>query len=342
MSFYEWRPYVSVAQRRANAQKKINKLAKQGKVIEPVTDVSPKIVNTFWGNAWCEHLEKFSDYENRLPRGRTYVRNGSVCHLGIKGGNIEALVSGSEIYKIEITIKPLHAATWKKLRVKCTGKIGSALELLQGKFSKQIMEIVTDKNHGMFPKPEEIKMSCSCPDWAGLCKHLAAVMYGIGVRLDTSPELLFQLRGVDPQDLITADLNLINTGDPGKYQRLNVNDLSSIFGVTIDEPVESVSSAPLATISTTTATVVTVAEKIVESEDLILTGTTINELRNRFNMTKHEFALLLGVAPLTVKKWENTDSELNLLDRNLESLRKAMKMNPQQAQKLVAKMSVNR
>lgn len=336
MSFY-WKPYVPVAQRRANAQKKINKLAKQGKAIEPVTDVSQKIVNTFWGEAWCEHLEKFSDYENRLPRGRTYVRNGSVCHLGIKGGKIEALVSGSEIYKIEITIQPLHADTWKKLRVKCTGKIGSALELLQGKVSKQIMEIVTDKNHGMFPKPDDITMSCSCPDWAGLCKHLAAVMYGIGVRLDTRPELLFQLRGVNPQDLITADLNLINTGDSGKYQRLNVNDLSSIFGVTIDEPLESVSSPPLVTPSITTT-----AEKIVESKDFMLTGTTINELRNRFNMTRHEFALLIGVTPITVKKWENTEGELNLMHRALESLHKAMKMTPQQAQKLVAKMSLNR
>lgn len=259
MSFYGWKPYIPVAKRRANAERELLKLVKKGQAVEPVTDVGSKIASTFWGKAWCEHLEKFSDYANRLPRGRSYVRNGSVCHLGISTGSVEALVSGSELYRIKIDIEPLSAHKWQILREQCTGKIGSALELLQGKISKQIMEIVTDKDHGLFPKPGEISMTCSCPDWAGMCKHLAAVMYGIGARLDLSPELLFQLRGVDPQDLITADLNLTGTVQgSGKYRRLTTDNLSALFGVAVDESIPT----PLSAISTKTESKFKSLEKI--------------------------------------------------------------------------------
>ena len=116
MSYYGWKPYVPVAKRRAKAEKEMKKLAKGGKAVDPVAIEGRKIARTFWGEAWCDHLEKFSDYENRLPRGRTYVRNGSVCHLGIEQGRIEAVVSGSELYKIEIKIDPLPQTKWKQLR----------------------------------------------------------------------------------------------------------------------------------------------------------------------------------------------------------------------------------
>lgn len=268
MSFYQWKPYLPVAKRRANAQREISKLVKKGQTVEPVTEVGTKIANTFWGKAWCEHLEKFSDYANRLPRGRTYVRNGSVCHLGISTGKIEALVSGSELYQIKIDIEPLSAAKWQSLREQCTGKIGSALELLQGKISNQIMAIVTDMDHGMFPNPGEIHMSCSCPDWAGMCKHLAAAMYGIGARLDLRPELLFQLRGVDPQDLITADLSLTDAAvGTGKFRHLDNDNLSELFGIAVDEP-----NTPL--VSTKTDVVLKSLEKTVSS-----TTTTTSKLK---------------------------------------------------------------
>ena len=184
MSYGEWSPYVPVAKRRARAARAINKLRQKGTEIEPIEVQGRKIARTFWGEAWCSHLEKFSDYENRLPRGRTYVRNGSVCHLAISKGKVEAMVSGSKLYRVDISISPLSVNKWKNLRKKCTGQIGSMLELLQGRFSDHVMEIVTDQNQGLFPNPGEIKLACDCPDWAEMCKHIAAVLYGVGARLD--------------------------------------------------------------------------------------------------------------------------------------------------------------
>ncbi len=240
MAYYEWRPYVSVAQRRAKALREMQKLRKKGKKIEPVELEGRKIARTFWGDAWCKHLEQFSDYANRLPRGRTYVRNGSVCHLAISKGKIEAIVSGSELYNIDIRITPLAENRWKKVRKQCAGQIGSMLELLQGRLSNHVMEIVTDRNQGLFPKPSEIKFSCDCPDWAGMCKHVAAALYGIGARLDHQPELLFLLRNVDHDELITAELELQTaTSGKGKRRRLASQDLSDVFGVEIEESPEA-------------------------------------------------------------------------------------------------------
>lgn len=209
MAFWrQWAPYVPVAQRRAKARREMEKLRKKGKNIEPVTIDGRTIAHSFWGKGWCDHLESFSDYENRLPRGRSYVRNGSVCHLEIKPGHIEAIVSGSELYKVTIRIKELKAATWTTIKKQCAGQIGSMLELLQGKLSKQVMAIVSNRKQGLFPQPGEMTLKCSCPDWAVMCKHVAAVLYGVGSRLDSRPELLFVLRNVDAQELIAAEVAL--------------------------------------------------------------------------------------------------------------------------------------
>ncbi len=181
MSYYfQWRPYVSVAQRRANAMRHVAKLAKKGRTISPVKIAGRDIAKTFWGEAWCDNLESYSDFENRLPRGRTYVRNGSVVDLQIKPGLVTAIVSGSELYDVKIRIKPLPASTWRKIGAQCAGQIASIVELLQGRFSKGVMEILTRHDGGMFPSPAEIDMDCSCPDWADMCKHVAATLYGVG------------------------------------------------------------------------------------------------------------------------------------------------------------------
>ena len=237
MSYGEWRPYVPVAKRRANAAREIKKLRGKGMEIEPIEiRQGRKIAHTFWGEAWCKHLERFSDFANRLPRGRTYVRNGSVCHLAIKKGKIEAIVSGSELYKVDIHITPLSSAKWKNVRKQCTGHIGSILELLQGQLSRQVMEIVTDPANGLFPEPGDIKLHCNCPDWADMCKHVAAVLYGIGARLDKNPELLFLLRKVDHQQLISAglDIQTATTGE-GKQRRLANQNLSKLFGIELED-----------------------------------------------------------------------------------------------------------
>lgn len=240
-----YRPYVPVAERRAKAAKQVRALEKKGKKIEPVEIVHRrKIAGSFWGRAWCEHMESCGDFANRLPRGRTYARNGSVVHLGIESGRMEALVSGSSLYKIAIRVDPLPAKKWEALKKRCRGGIGSLIELLQGKLSDGIMAVVTDRSTGLFPSAKEIHTDCDCPDWADLCKHLAAVLYGVGARLDTAPELLFKLRGVDHAELIAGDAgDLAGTASESKIRRLLDSDaLGDVFGVDFEEDDVSVAA----------------------------------------------------------------------------------------------------
>ena len=231
-----WRPYVSVAQRRQNAARELAKRRKKGQVVSPVVVEGRTIAKTFWGKAWCDNLERYSDYANRLPRGRTYVRNGSVIDLQIAPGTIQALVSGSEIYEVEVKVTPVAKARWKSICEDCAGAIDSLVELLQGKFSNGVMERICRQNAGLFPSPKEIELSCSCPDWAGMCKHVAAVLYGIGARFDHQPELLFRLHNVDHGDLISkagTGLPLSKTA-PAAGKILKGGDLSGIFGLEMD------------------------------------------------------------------------------------------------------------
>jgi uncharacterized Zn finger protein len=239
MSFWGYSPYVPVAKRRANAARAAQKLAKGGQKVAPVTLDGRTIASTFWGKAWCENLESYSDFSNRLPRGRTYVRNGSVVDLQIEQGKISALVSGSSLYKVKIGIKPVGEPLWKDVKAKCRGQIGSLIELLQGKLSKQVMEVVTRRKSGLFPSPVEIEMDCSCPDWATMCKHVAAVLYGVGSRLDQRPELLFHLRQVDHLELVTAaaeSATLVKKSD-GKKKMIASSDLADVFGIEMEAPI---------------------------------------------------------------------------------------------------------
>ncbi|MBP8256206.1 MAG: SWIM zinc finger family protein [Opitutaceae bacterium] len=235
MSWYrEWRPYQSVAERRAKAAAHARKMGKSGVAMAPVTIAGRTIASTFWGQAWCRHLESFSDFSNRLPRGRSYVRNGSVLDLQIAPGNIKAQVMGSSLYQGTIGITPLNPKKWKAIKAECAGKIDSLVELLQGRLSDAVMRVITDREKGLFPLPSEIKLECSCPDWASLCKHLAAVLYGVGARLDTQPELLFKLRGVDHLELISAaaEATVLTPGLTGA-DSLDDSQLSSVFGIDI-------------------------------------------------------------------------------------------------------------
>ena len=237
MSWYGgYKPYVPVAKRRAQAAKEVARRFKNGEKISPVVIEGRALASSFWGKAWGANLESYSDFANRLPRGRTYARNGSVVHLSIAQGRIKAMVSGSELYDVQIQISPLPRADWQALKRRCAGQVGTIVELLQGKLSEAVMQQVTDRDHGLFPKPVEIKMECSCPDYAGMCKHVAAVMYGVGNRLDRSPELLFQLRGVDQSELIAQAIPANPVGTGGDARKLADVDLGSIFGIEIDEP----------------------------------------------------------------------------------------------------------
>ncbi len=237
-SYYgEFPAYVSVAERRKRAARKLAQLRRQGHEPAPIV-LEPRgaIASTFWGKAWCENLETYADYASRLPRGRTYVRNGSVIDLQIAKGEVRAVVSGSEIYDVTIAVARLAAARWKAVRKECAGQIGTVVELLSGKLSTAVMEKLCHRERGLFPSGKQIEMRCSCPDGAWLCKHLAAVLYGVGARLDEAPELLFTLRGVDGAELVAAagDTGALMAVPGAGQGAIASGDLADIFGIELE------------------------------------------------------------------------------------------------------------
>lgn len=241
MSYYDspWAPYVSVAARRRKASRELEKMRKNGHPVSPVQIVGRTIARTFWGKSWCDNLEQYSDYSNRLPRGRTYARNGSVVDLRITAGEIQAYVSGSELYRVAVKVAPVSKVQWKSICCDCSGAIDSLVELLQGRLSTGVMERICRQKLGLFPAPSEMKFSCSCPDGAYMCKHVAAVLYGIGARFDHKPELLFRLRAVDEMELIVSagtTAPLTKQG-PVSGKVLGGDDLAAMFGLDMAESV---------------------------------------------------------------------------------------------------------
>lgn len=289
MGWFEWRPYVPVWKRRARAQKEMNRLKRKGVAVQGVQPRGRSISETFWGRSWCAHLEKFSDFANRLPRGRSYVRNGSVCHLEVAKGKIEAIVSGSELYDVKVTVSELPRTVWADVKRRCSRGIGSLLELLQGRLSDAVMSVVTDRDRGLFPKPREIRLSCSCPDWATMCKHVAAVLYGVGVRLDEKPELLFLLRGVDAHELVAEGAQLPVPARKGG-RRIADSALSEVFGIEL----AGSESAPLGEAPR---------------------GGDIKALRLRFGMSRMEFARLIGVSAPAIGLWEKRTGAVRMQAR---------------------------
>ena len=369
MSWYGWRPYVPVGVRRARAVKKMEKLRKKGHDITPVEIPGRKIAETFWGEAWCDHLESFSDYANRLPRGRTYVRNGSVCHLAIGKGEIDAMVSGSELYTVKIVIQTLPRKKWTDVKKRCAGQIGSLLELLEGRLSKSVMAVVTDRDKGLFPLPKEIRLQCSCPDWAVMCKHVAAVLYGVGARLDEHPELLFLLRGVDHEELIDAEVGVAAAagGTKGGRRRIAEDALADVFGIEMSETVapgraksaarrkkpapEAKKTATGSTSGKVKRKVVSAASKPRVKKELApasrkvkaekparsarsshtVTGGDVSALRAKFGMSQGQFARLVGVSALSVANWEKQPGPLNLRTRTRNAWNAVRRLTKRQA-----------
>lgn len=235
MRYYGFSDYVSVAERRAAAERQLQRLRKQGRHLSPIAIEGRTITNTFWGQAWCRNLERYSDFANRLPRGRSYVRNGFVVDLQIAPSTVTALVSGTELYDVRITVSPVAAKQWTALCGDCAGAIDTVVELLRGRLSQAVMTRLCAERTGLFPSPNELLFSCSCPDSAMMCKHVAAALYGIGARLDHQPELLFTLRNVDQQDLVAkAETDLAARPKPLRKGRALVDeDLSEMFGIDI-------------------------------------------------------------------------------------------------------------
>ncbi len=252
-----WAPYVRVADRRAAAAKEVEKLRKKGEQTQPVVVAGRAIATTFWGKGWCNAIEHHADWYNRLDRGRTYARNGSVVDLRIGAGAVDALVSGSELYTVRITIAPLGDARWQRLAAACAGKVASLVELLQGRLDKATLGRLCDPADGLFPLPQEMTFACSCPDSARLCKHVAAALYGVGNRLDSAPELLFVLRNVDQAALLT-EAGAVALGGAGDADALGSDDdLAAIFGVEFGGDLEGLGdpvAAPRATAAPRVAT----------------------------------------------------------------------------------------
>jgi uncharacterized Zn finger protein len=229
-----WAPYVSVAQRRAKAARDASKLSKKGQNLRPIQINSRAIATSFWGLAWCDNLEIYADWANRMPRGRTYARNGSIVDLQIETGKIRALVSGSSLYKIKISIEPLNKQRWQSIRSDCAQQVSSLLDLLRGKLPDAVLARLTDPKKGMFPSPKELKLQCSCPDYATMCKHIAATLYGVGHLLDSEPALFFKMRGVDQTELVSDAITTQACDDAiglNQQSDLASEDLSAIFGI---------------------------------------------------------------------------------------------------------------
>ena len=231
-----WPPYISVAERREQAQAALKSLKKKGVDCQPVVMEGRAIARTFWGIKWCSNLEAYSDFANRLPRGRSCVRHGAVLDLKVGAGTVDALVSGSSVYKVKIGIKPLPERDWQAILKECAGKVATLVELLQGRLSGTVMEIVTRPGAGLFPTPKQIDFRCSCPDGAAMCKHVAAALYAVGNRLDSQPELLFRLRHVDPQELIRQAGSGPAAAADASATALDDADLSALFGIELDAP----------------------------------------------------------------------------------------------------------
>ena len=245
MGYWGYYPrYVSVAEKRAKAEKKIKQIRKKNPGIRPVIIEGRAIATTWWGKSWNVNLERYADYENRIGRGRSYVRHGTVLDLRIGPGQVTSLVQGtaSKPYSVTVTIKELPANIWKGITVACEGKLDSLQELLAGKFPKALHEIFTAQGRGLFPSPKEISFSCSCPDWAYMCKHVAATLYGIGARLDEEPGLFFKLRKVEMNDLISRAVEdktrkLLKVARRKSSRVMDDSSLSDVFGIDLEDTV---------------------------------------------------------------------------------------------------------
>jgi len=233
--------YVSVAQKKAKAEKKLKQLKKKMPDIKPVVIEGKTLARTWWGKSWNKNLERYADYTNRIGRGRSYVRHGAVLDLKISKGNVRALVngSGSKPYEVRIRIKALEKSHLKEIQSQCEGQLKSLQDLLGGTFPKPLAETFFNEKNGLFPSPRTISFDCSCPDWALMCKHVAATLYGIGARFDEDPSLFFTLRGVNTEDLIAGAVEdtagkILAKAKKKSSKVLDDANLSDMFGIDMD------------------------------------------------------------------------------------------------------------
>jgi uncharacterized Zn finger protein len=245
MAYWRFPRYVTVAEKKAKAARKLKKLKKKNPAIQPIVLEGRAIAKTWWGKSWNLNLERYADYSNRIGRGRSYVRHGAVLDLQISGGQVNALVQGSRTqpYTVTIKIKGITKKIWNNMKAACAGKLDSLPELLNGKFPKALGEVFTAQGRGLFPSPQDIGFDCSCPDWADMCKHVAATLYGIGTKLDDDAGLFFKLRKVKIDDLIQQTLKdqsyeLLEKAEKMSPGKIAESDLSGMFGIDMEETLD--------------------------------------------------------------------------------------------------------
>ncbi|KAF0133293.1 MAG: Uncharacterized protein FD145_1373 [Candidatus Saganbacteria bacterium] len=244
MGYWDWGfpRYVSSAEKKDKATKSLKRLMKKNPNIKPVILDSQTLAKTWWGKAWNKNLERYADYSNRIGRGRGYARHGAVLDLQINKGKITALVQGTrrDPYVVAINIKSVKAKVWQKIKADCAGKLDSLQDLLLGRFSQRLMDIFMKEGEGLFPTPSEIKFACDCPDWATMCKHVAAALYGVGARLDQSPDLFFRLRGIEVKELITETVRdsagkLLAKAKVRSSRIIKTKDITKVFNIELEK-----------------------------------------------------------------------------------------------------------
>jgi uncharacterized Zn finger protein len=252
MGYYNsYPPYVPVAERRAKAQRKLNQMRKKNPKLSPIMIKGQALATTWWGKSWNRNLERYADYSNRIGRGRSYARHGSILDLQLSAGTVRALVQGSQSqpYQITITVNKLSARNWRHIRQACEGNFDSLSELLAGQFPRALQDLFFADGSGLFPTPREIQFDCSCPDWASMCKHVAAALYGVGARLDEDPALFFALRDIRIDDLISETVAettqaLLSKADIQSHNVLEDVDLGDVFGIELDDIEVSLPNSP--------------------------------------------------------------------------------------------------
>jgi uncharacterized Zn finger protein len=235
---YRFKPYKPVAEKKADAQKKLAKLKKKNPDVSPIVIEGKKIAVTWWGAAWNKNLESYADYANRIGRGRSYVKNGMVLDLQIEPGVINAVVSGSRKtpYDVRIMIDKLSEKKWKAIVNQCSRRIAGISDLVEGKFPEDLAQIFLKQESGLFPSPREIHLDCSCPDWADMCKHVAAALYGVGARLDHDPMLFFTLRSIDFSELLKKSVDekidsMLKNAGKKSNRTIDDADITDLFGL---------------------------------------------------------------------------------------------------------------
>jgi uncharacterized Zn finger protein len=168
---------------------------------------------TWWGQRFIAALEQFTD-PGRLGRGRSYASGGRILDYTLAKGTVTARVRGSinpyfgvykePIYTTSITIKAISAANWTKVIRRIASRADLVTKLLMNEMPDTIEDVFSELDLHLLPHSErDFVTTCSCPDYANPCKHIAGVYYLLASALDNDPFLMFELRGLSRDDLRT-------------------------------------------------------------------------------------------------------------------------------------------